>query len=186
MKLGLKSKTVRIDKYSPKWKKEYQKQEKILKNTLAGYDVQIEHIGSTSIIGCSAKPIIDIAIGVPSLDYGKQLIPILERIGWTYSGNADFGVRWFLKKCKGDLRTHFIHIEDRNSRIWQNHIVFRDYLNSHPEKVKEYSEIKEECENEFAANREGYAKRKDPFIEETIKMALKEYNIKPIGKDYSM
>ena len=186
MKLGLKSKTVRIDKYNPKWKREYLKQEKKLNKALKDFDVQIEHIGSTSIIGCSAKPIIDIAIGVPNLEYGKQLIPILENIGWTYSGNADFGVRWFLKKCKGDLRTHFIHIEDVNSRIWQNHIVFRDYLNSHPEKVEEYSKIKIMCENEFKDNREGYAKIKDPFIEETIKTALKQWNIKPAGEDYTI
>lgn len=137
-------------------------------------------------MGCSAKPIIDIAIGVPSLEYGKQLIPVLEKVGYTYDGKADFGVRWFLKKCKGELRTHFIHIEDRNSRIWQNHIVFRDYLNLHPEKVKEYSQIKEQCESEFASNREGYAKKKDPFIEQTISQALKEWNIKPVGEDYKI
>ena len=186
MKLGLKSKTVRIDKYNPKWREEFLKQEKILKRALQGYDVKIEHIGSTSIVGCSAKPIIDIAIGVPSLEYGKQLIPILEDLGWTYTGDADFGVRWFLKMCKGDLRTHFIHIEDRNTRIWQNHLVFRDYLNAHPERVKEYSEIKEQCEKEFATNRKGYAKLKDPFIEKTIQTALNEWNIQPLGEDYKM
>ena len=55
------------------------KARKKLKKLLKNFNFQIEHIGSTSIIGCSAKPIIDIAIGVQSLEYGKQLIPILPK-----------------------------------------------------------------------------------------------------------
>ena len=186
MNLGLKRGTVRIDDYNPEWKEEFLRQKDILEKTLKDYDVVIEHIGSTSIVGCSAKPIIDIAIGVPSLEYGKQLIPLLQNIGWTYDGKADYGVRWFLKKCDGDIRTHFIHIEDRYSRIWQKHIVFRDYLNLHPEKVKEYSDIKKRIEKEFADNRQGYANIKDPFIEETIKLALEEFDLEPVGEDYSL
>ena len=186
MELGLKKGAVRIDKYNPEWKNEYLKEEENLKEALDGYDVDIQHIGSTSIVGCSAKPIIDIAIGVPNLQYGKQLIPLLQEIGWTYDGTADFGVRWFLKKCDGDIRTHFIHIEDKFDRIWQNHIIFRDYLNTHPEKVKEYSAIKEQIEKEYANNRQGYASVKDPFIEQTIKQALEEWNLEPVGKDYTL
>ena len=186
MSLGLKKKTVRIEKYNPQWKDEFLKEEKILKKALEGFDVQIEHVGSTSIVGCSAKPVVDIAVGVPSLEYGKSLIPILENLGWIHRGGVDFGVRWFLTKGHGEVETHFIHIEDVNSRIWQNHIVFRDYLNSHPEKVKEYSQMKELSEVEFAENREGYTKKKGPYIEETIKLALKEWNLKPIGEDYKI
>ena len=186
MELGLKRGTVRIDKYNSEWKNEYLKEEKILKDILKDYDVDIQHIGSTSIVGCSAKPIIDIAIGVPNLEYGKQLISILQNNGWTYDGTSDFGVRWFLKKCDGDVRTHFLHIENRVDRIWQNYIVFRDYLNSHPELVKEYSDIKERIEKEFADNRQGYAAIKDPFIERVIKQALEEWNLEPVGDDYEL
>ena len=186
MELGLKRGTVRIDKYNSEWKNEYLKEEKILKEILKDYDVDIQHIGSTSIVGCSAKPIIDIAIGVPNLEYGKQLISILQNNGWTYDGTSDFGVRWFLKKCDGDVRTHFLHIENRFDRIWQNHIVFRDYLNCHPELVKEYSDSKERIEKEFADNRQGYAAIKDPFIERVIKQALEEWNLEPAGEDYEL
>lgn len=186
MELGLKKGMVKIEKYNPKWKDAYLKEEKNLKKALSGYDVDIQHIGSTSIIGCSAKPIIDIAIGVPNLEYGKQLIPILQENGWIYDGKSDFGVRWFLKKCNGELRTHFIHIESKSDRIWQNHIIFRDYLNTKSEKVKEYSEIKEKIEKDYIDNRQGYTSIKKPFIENTIKQALKEWKIEPIGKDYNL
>lgn len=186
MKLGLKRGTVRIDKYNSKWKDEYLKEEKELKKVLENYDVDIQHIGSTSIVGCSAKPIIDIAIGVQNLEYGWRLIPLLQEIGWNYDGTSDYGVRWFLNKGYDDISTHFIHIEDKNGRVWQNHIVFRDYLNLHMDKVREYSNLKERISKEFINNRQGYAKIKDSFVEETIELALKEWNLEPLGDDYEI
>ena len=96
-----------------------------MKDALKNYDVDIQHVGSTSIVGCKAKPIIDIAIGVSNLEYGKRLIPILQKIGYHYDGRNDFGVRYFLKKCENDIETYFIHIEDKNSGVWQHHILFR-------------------------------------------------------------
>lgn len=182
--LGLKSGTVKLVKYNPRWKEEFEKEKKVLFHLLKDFEVDIQHIGSTSIIGCVAKPIIDIAIGVKSLDYGKSLIPILTANGYYYDGKADYGIRYFLKKCNNDISTHFVHIEDTNTRIWQNHIIFRDYLNSHPEKTDEYSALKLELERKFKDNRKEYTNRKAPFITNVIDKALKEWNIKKVGKDY--
>lgn len=184
--IGLKRNTVKLNKYNPLWKEEFEKEKLILSELLTGFDVDIQHIGSTSIVGCWAKPIIDIAIGVKSLEYGKNLIPILTENGWTYDGKADFGIRYFLKKCQDDISTHFLHIEDKNTRIWQNHIVFRDYLNSHPEITEEYSLLKLALEKEFGDNRKEYTSRKDPFIAKIIEKALKEWNITPIGENYKI
>ena len=186
MELGLKKNTVKIAHYDLEWKNCFLKEKEILEKQLSNYDVDIEHVGSTAIVGCAAKPIIDIAIGVPHLEYGKKLIPLLEKLGWIYTGKSDFGVRWFLKKCNGDVQTHFLHIEGRNTRIWQNHIIFRDYMNLHPEKVAEYSKLKKELEVEFANDREGYIKRKKPFIDKIIKEALDEFNVEAIGEDYKL
>lgn len=184
--LGLRFRTVRVDKYNSKWKDEYIKEEKILKGILSNYDIDIQHIGSTSIIGCSAKPIIDIAIGVPYLEYGQKLIPILQDSGWLYDGKSDFGVQYFLKKCRNNIETHFIHIEDINSRIWQNHIVFRDYLNCHPEKIIDYVNVKKRLEIKYADDRPNYTKMKAPFIECIIKEALKEWNTNAVGENYKI
>lgn len=184
MEIGLRKNTVKIDEYNPKWKDYFLKEKEILFSKLSNYDVVIEHVGSTAIVGCSAKPIIDIAIGVPNLEYGKKLIPILLELGWIHTGKSDFGVRWFLKKCNGDIQTHFLHIEGKNTRIWQNHILFRDYMNLHPEKVKEYSKLKKELELEYRNDRESYIKKKNPYIEKIINEALDEFNLKAIGDDY--
>lgn len=186
MKIGVKIKTVKVLEYSPDWENEYLKEKTVLKDALKNYTVDIQHVGSTAIVGCSAKPIIDIAIGVPNLEYGKKLIPILQKIGYHYDGRNDFGVRYFLKKCKNDVETHFIHIEDKNSRIWQNHIVFRDYMNLNLEKITEYSNLKQILAQKFCSDRKSYTKAKETYIAKTIDEALKKFNVKPKGTDYIM
>ncbi len=186
MKIGVKRRTVKVVDYDFNWLNEYIKEETVLKKILSNYDVDIQHIRSTSIIGCKAKPIIDIAIGVPNLEYGQKLIPILQKAGYYYDGTADFGVRYFLKKYDGDIETHFIHIEDKNSRIWQNHIIFRDYMNTEPEKVIEYSNLKENLAQEFFNDRKSYTKSKEDYIQNIIEKALEKFKLQAKGENYIM
>lgn len=186
MKIGVKRRTVKIIEYNPEWKNEYLKEKTILNNALKNYDIDIQHVGSTAIVGCKAKPIIDIAIGVPSLKYGKNLIPILQKLGYYYDGTADFGVRYFLKKCKNNIETHFIHIEDKNSRIWQNHIVFRDYMNINKKEIIEYSILKEKLSKIFYNDRKRYTKAKETYIEKVIEKALQKFKLEPKGESYNM
>jgi GrpB-like predicted nucleotidyltransferase (UPF0157 family) len=98
LKLGLMSGKVKIEEYNSDWKDEFLKEETLLKKQLQNYDVDIQHVGSTSIVGCYAKPIIDIAIGVESLEYGELLIPALCNIGYIYDGDGEIPGRHFFKK----------------------------------------------------------------------------------------
>ncbi|WP_346889591.1 GrpB family protein [Clostridium sp. UBA1056] len=171
-KLGLISGTVKIEEYNPKWKDEFLKEKEVLEKQLQDYDVNIQHIGSTSIVGCLAKPIIDIAIGVESLEYGEQLILVLCNIGYIYDG--DIPGRHFFKKKYEELSTHYIHVEPVHGELWNNHILFRDYLNKHPQLIIEYSNLKKSLEKDFSGNRSNYVIGKNPFIEKVIKTAKKE------------
>lgn len=174
LKLGLKSGTVKIEEYNPEWKDEFQKEKSLLKKQLQDYDVDIQHVGSTSIVGCCAKPIIDIAIGVESLEYGEQLITVLCNIGYIYDGDGKIPGRHFFKKKDGESTTHYIHVEPINGKLWSNHILFRDYLNKHPQIIIEYSNLKKCLEKNFYDNRDNYAIGKNPFIEKVVEIAERE------------
>lgn len=177
MVLGLVSGTVKIEEYNLNWQFEFEREKAILLSQLQNYCVSIQHVGSTSIQGCCAKPIIDIAIGVESLEYGEKLIPILSGIGYLYCGDAGIPGRHFFKKQNGELSTHYIHVEPIGGKLWNNHILFRDYLNRHPETVYEYSSLKRSLEKDFFNDRNGYALRKNPLIEEVIGNAERERKI---------
>lgn len=172
-KLGLVSGAVKIEEYNPEWQNEFLKEKTLLNKQLHGYDVDIQHVGSTSIIGCSAKPIIDIAIGVKSLEYGEQLIPLLSEIGYIYDGDGGIPGRHFFKKKDGELSTHYIHVEPVGGKLWNNHILFRDYLNKNPLIIIEYSDLKKRLAINFYENRNNYAIEKNPFIEKVLKIIEK-------------
>ena len=169
--LGLPSETVRIEEYDPSWKLEFQEEKEVLEEALKKFNVQIEHVGSTSMMGCSAKPIIDIAIGVCRLAYGEKMIPVLCGIGYIYCGDAGIPGRHFFKRCSGELHTHFIHVEPINGRCWNNHILFRDYLTSHPNLIREYSNIKKTLALTYPDHRDLYQEGKQAFIENVISIA---------------
>lgn len=174
LKLGLVSGTVKIEEYNPEWKDEFLKEETLLKKQLQDYDLDIQHVGSTSIVGCYAKPIIDIAIGVESLEYGEQLVPILCNVGYKYDGDGDIPGRHFFKKKDGELSTHYIHVEPIDGKLWNNHVLFRDYLNKHPQIISEYSNLKKRLEKDCFENRNNYSIGKNPFIEKVLETAERE------------
>lgn len=91
-----------------------------------------------------------------------------------YDGDGGIPGRHFLKKKDGELSTHYIHVEPIGGKLWNNHILFRDYLIKHPELITEYSNLKKRLEKDFSENRNKYAAEKNPFIEKILKIAVRE------------
>jgi GrpB-like predicted nucleotidyltransferase (UPF0157 family) len=102
------------------------------------------------------------------------LIPVLCSIGYIYDGDGNIPGRHFFKKKNGDLSTHYIHVEPINGQLWNNHILFRDYLNKHPQIIIEYSNLKRYLEKDFYDNRDSYALGKDPFIGKILEIVRME------------
>ena len=167
--IGLQRKMVRLSFYNPAWERLYKKEEKILYSVIGKYILDIQHIGSTSIPGVKAKPIIDIAIGVKELKSGKKCIKLLKELGYEYKYDAGIKGRLFFAKGSEKSRTHYIHIVKLNGRLWKNFILFRDYLLKHKKSVKEYNELKEELARKYKDNRDTYTAQKDSFIQGIIK-----------------
>ena len=170
---GLGRKKVRLLSYNPEWKKLYKKEEKLLRSAIGEY-VDIQHVGSTSIPGCKAKPIIDIAVGVKSLKLGEKCIKPLEKLGYEYKQDAGIKGRHFFAKGSEMYRTHYVHIEKINGKLWKNHILFRDYLRSHKEVVKKYNELKEKLAKKYKDDRDTYTVKKGPFMKRIMKRIKKE------------
>jgi GrpB-like predicted nucleotidyltransferase (UPF0157 family) len=166
--IGLERGMVKIVPYSIEWKTEYKKEETLLYSLIGKHVLDIQHVGSTSIEGLDAKPIIDIAVAVRSLDDAENFRVILEDAGYLYRGNA--GIEGHVLFVKGNeaIRTHHIHIEELNSTSWKNHIYFRDYLRLHRELVEEYLKLKKELAKKFSDERESYTASKDEFIKTVL------------------
>lgn len=140
--IGLKRGIVILVKHEDSWKELFQVEKDLLNSLLKDIVIDIQHVGSTSIPGLDAKPIIDILIGVKSLDCIPKIVEILESNGFMYRPQSGTNERVLFVKGGEDFRTHHIHVVEWNGKEWNNHTLFRDYLIKHVEVAKEYSILK--------------------------------------------
>lgn len=152
---------VEIVEHDPSWAQRFEEEREQLAGVFDGRAVAIEHIGSTSVPGLCAKPIVDILVGLRELKLIEEEIAAMERLGYEYLG--EFGLPGRLYFRKGDPRTHHVHVVQHGGEHWERHLVFRDTLRSDPEERRRYDELKRRLAAE-GHSRETYTELKSPFI----------------------
>ena len=166
---------IHITPYNPNWPTLAEEEILIIKNTLPyPWIIDIQHIGSTAIPGLAAKPIIDIYIGVTSMQKAQAAIKPIEGLGYIFwLDNPNKEKMFFVKGMPpfGKKRTHHIHIVEYKSNYWQARILFRDYLRTHPEDVSRYAQLKYKLMKEHTLDREAYTDAKYNFISTILKKA---------------
>ena len=174
--LGLHKDKVDLVSYCFDWPQEFEQEKKNLQKILEGHALAIEHVGSTSIPGLSAKPILDIAVAVSNIETLHKLIPILTDAGYDVLDSIEKCGEVLARKGNPECRTHYIHIEVKGSTYWNNHILFRDYLLEHPEIIEQYENLKKDMALKFKEDRKKYTAAKNEFIQNILKLAKEESN----------
>ncbi len=150
--IGLKKQEVKLFPYDPAWAELYKKEEKLFRPALGKIALEIQHIGSTSIPGTMAKPIIDIAVGVKDLKDAEDCIEPLKKLSYKLKHNAEDGRYFFTKENNGKI-THHLHIVKFNGELWKNQIIFRDYLKKYKGAVNKYNELKNKLAKKYENDR---------------------------------
>ncbi len=167
--IGLARGTVRLEPYDPAWYTMYASEAQLLRNTLDIPPEHIQHVGSTSIPGMVAKPIIDIAIRVDTLERAEQWEDTLASLGYWYKGlETHMPHRRFFAKGPESKRTVYLHIVDRKE--FERLIKFRDFLRANPEAAAEYAELKQRLASDNANNRARYSQLKNDFIQSILNL----------------
>lgn len=175
MKAGLKPGTVKLTAYTADWARRFATEKRRLERYLPSRGLLIEHIGSTAVPGLDAKPIIDIAVSVPSLTRLPSLTDALVRARYAYKGEYGLAGRHFF--VRGNPVTHHLHLVVKDSEHWTRWLTFRDYLRAFPEEALAYNAFKLKLAHRFANNRDAYTKAKTPFIAALLRKALKKCKI---------
>lgn len=171
--LGAPRNTVHLQPYHPVWKSMFERDEAQLQNVIGAYVVDIQHVGSTSIVGLDAKPMIDIAIGVATFDHVDEIASELKTLGYLRLRVKLDGKVVFAKDT--DMgRTHYLHLEIYNGVHWNAHLLFRDYLRAHPEVVESYLQLKRELAVQFSDDVKSYTDSKKAFVDAILAQAQKE------------
>jgi GrpB-like predicted nucleotidyltransferase (UPF0157 family)/uncharacterized protein YciI len=153
--------------YTPQWKSQFEEEAEALSSALAETIVTIHHIGSTSIPGIVAKPIIDIIPVVKNIQAVDKLTSSLEALGYESRGEYGMpGRRFFVKKQAGKKNFN-VHIFEEGHPDIERHLRFRDYLLNHPEDASAYSKLKEKLVTQSPDDMEKYSWGKEDFIKAT-------------------
>jgi GrpB-like predicted nucleotidyltransferase (UPF0157 family) len=169
MMIGLEKGVVKLAPYTAEWRRLFEKEKALLQAFIGQYVLDIQHVGSTAIRGMIAKPIIDIGIAVTSFEGSRVCIQPIEQLGYEYRGEQGIPRRHYF--VKGHPRTHHLHMNEIESRDWENQVLFRDYLIQRPELAEEYAALKAGLAERYSTDREAYLDGKAPFIEQVLKMA---------------
>jgi GrpB-like predicted nucleotidyltransferase (UPF0157 family) len=162
--IGLQRGTVTLAEYDPAWTNEFEQEKRLLQQVFKDRVLAIEHIGSTAVPGLAAKPIIDIEVGLCKLDDYKELVPLVEALGYHFMPDRIFDEYVFMPKGPEERRTHYLHFAAVGSNEWNNVIHFRDILRANPKIRDEYAAIKSELAAANANDRSTYTTRKAEFI----------------------
>jgi GrpB-like predicted nucleotidyltransferase (UPF0157 family) len=150
--------------YDNNWKTEFDKIKSELLAAFGDFVLSIEHVGSTSVIGLYAKPIIDIDIVVEN-DKFELVKNNLEVIGYSYEGDLGIAGREAFKYSeKLHLMEHHLYVCAKDAAELKRHIMFRDYLRTHDTDRDKYSEIKIEMAKNFPHDIDNYINGKQHFI----------------------
>jgi amidohydrolase len=155
--------------YDPAWPRRFEAERELILHA-CGEDafVAVEHVGSTAVPGLAAKPIVDIMPGVRSLDDAPRIIERLTTVGYNYvpEYESDLPERRYLHKDVNGERAFHLHIVQPDSDFWERHLLFRDYLRSHPEAARAYEALKRELAERHGTDRVGYTDAKAHFVRE--------------------
>lgn len=164
------AKRVVVVPYSEQWKTDFETIKQYILPAINDVAIGIEHIGSTSVEGLSAKPIIDIDIVIKDYSVFNTVIERLATLGYIHEGNLGIKDREaFDYKGYADLPKHHLYVCPEFSAELHRHIAFRDYLRNHTEAVLKYSKVKEEGARLFPDSIDDYIAYKSPCIEEIYK-----------------
>ena len=162
----MQTKRVIVVPYDPKWKDDFEEIKQDLAAAIGDLNVRIEHVGSTSVEGLSAKPIIDIDVLLPDAAVFSAVAERLAAIGYYHAGDQGIRDREVFKyENKPHLRKHHLYVCPPRSAEYHRHITFRDHLRSHPDAALEYGRVKEEGAKRFPDDMDSYMAFKAPIVE---------------------
>ena len=166
----MRTKKVVVLPYDVAWQSALDKIKGEIKEAIGDLIIGVEHVGSTSVKGISAKPCIDIDVIIKDYSAFAAVVDGLNAIGYVHEGDLGIKDREAFKYTdKPHLMMHHLYVCPQYSEELHRHITFRDFLRSNPEAVRKYSLIKEKAAELFPNDIDGYIEYKSPCIEELYK-----------------
>jgi len=166
-----------VTEHSENWNQKFFEESQKIKDIFSNELIEIHHIGSTSVPGLKAKPIIDTMPVVKDIKKIDLFNEQMTSLGYECMGEFGMKGRRYFRKG-GENRTHQVHVfQGDNEEDITRHLAVRDYLRTHPDEVNRYGDLKESLAKQFPRDIEAYMDGKDAFVKDLERKALHWYKM---------
>lgn len=166
--MRLSDEPVYLEPYSRTWPRRYEAERTSLLNELAADLIEMQHIGSTSIPGLTAKPTIDMMLGTSKWPWPEERNDDLKRLGYDFYKAPEKYWRVYVKPWRENQRGYHLHLVEHGSQHWRRHLLFRDFLRAHADEAQRYEALKLELARSHSMDRGMYQEGKVQLIEELM------------------
>ncbi|MDR7317318.1 GrpB family protein [Brevibacillus nitrificans] len=162
-----------IAEYDPLWIKMFDELCAFVHPIVKDHIIRIEHVGSTSVPGLAAKPIVDMDVVVRTKEDVRSTIRCLAALGYVHEGDLGVsGREAFIPPSS--VKWHHLYVCTSDNAAFIKHIRFRDYLRSHPEEAKKYGDLKRELARQYENDRDAYTNAKGVFVNRVLNTLMDE------------
>jgi GrpB-like predicted nucleotidyltransferase (UPF0157 family) len=156
--------------YDPAWPEHFEHVRSRVWPAVADVALAVEHVGSTSVPGLAAKPILDITVVVPGQRDVPAVIERLATLGYKHCGDLGIEGREAFESPDA-LPKHHLYACPSDSLALANHLAVRKYLRTHPDAAREYGELKKQLAQRFSDDIDGYTEGKTDAILKMLRVA---------------
>ena len=170
--LGTDGGHVEIVEYRPEWADIFERERAAILETCSPWVMEVHHIGSTSVPGLAAKPILDIMLVVANPEDGERAVEPMTTLGYRYRGENGLLGRFYFDKIVDGRTVVHCHMYPQDHSDVRKLVAFRDQLRTHRETACEYERLKRALALKYRDDRESYTDGKGAFISKTTTAAL--------------
>jgi GrpB-like predicted nucleotidyltransferase (UPF0157 family) len=171
---GRATQPVEVVDYDQRWPLAFAEERDRIAAAIGDSTLAIEHVGGTAVPGLPAKPVIDLMVGVEDIERAGPAVAGLINLGYEYVPELESQLPYRRYFRRGAPESHHVHMVPVASNYWLEHLLFRDYLRSHPQAAEEYGKLKRGLANRFRLDRDAYRAGKVPFIDTVVAAARRE------------
>ena len=170
--LGTRGAHVEIVEYDPEWPRVLEREAEAILEECRPCITEVHHIGSTSVSGLAAKPVLDMMPVAATPGDGAKAVPNMTMLGYLYRGENGLPGRFYFDRVVDGRTVAHVHMFPARHPDVRKHLVFRDYLRAHPDAAQDYEQLKRSLASKYRDDRRTYTDAKAEFINMIIDTAM--------------
>ena len=171
--LGTRGTHIEIVDYHADWPRVFEREAATILEVCQPWVTDVHHIGSTSVPGLAAKPVLDIMPIAGGPAEGLEAVSRMTELGYRYRGENGIPGRFYFDRVVDGRTVAHVHMLPVGHPDAGKHLAFRDYLRNHPEAARDYERLKRELASKYRNDRRTYTDSKAEFTSGIIATAIR-------------